>query len=80
METVGADAADEDGAEDAHQEAGVVEGVGHRQDAGTQTSLQHMDPGLEIPAIKHNRLEVLRDESTLNISRNLSQYSIIDNQ
>lgn len=45
MDAVGADDADQDGADDAEPEATVLEGVGHRQDAGAQATLEQVQQG-----------------------------------
>ena len=48
VDAVGADRTDEEGGEQAEQQAGVAEGHRHRQNAGAQAALQQMYQGVEV--------------------------------
>jgi hypothetical protein len=49
VEAIGAEGSDENGAKQAKDEACVVKGVGHGQDAGAQAALQQMYQRLFVP-------------------------------
>ena len=75
MHAVDGDGADQLQADDAHQQARVLHGVRHGQDAGADIALQKVDQGLTAPAMVRSRRDKALTVQTKQERENKSETS-----